>query len=259
MSETTCAPARHRPPPPRPGRCPGHPVHLHPALPRPEAAIDVQASPRPDATRRARSIGRKTRYACCRPCRPSERPLLSSFHGQEATTVQLPSCGFFRARSMSSTPASQYTYYDSNHTGAHPTHIRPPHPTPHQKHRCSPPNCQITTRLGHFLRAPRPKDGTTVGTTITPAITPGGSAIPRHQRLHSTHHHPTTPPPLPPPNPQTPPPHPTHPGGLPPHREFDVALTPYGHRSQAAHPISDHPFTSFTPTNIHPCTGIILL
>ena len=79
--------------------------------------------------------------------------------------------------------------------------------------------------------------------TATPATTPGRSAIPRHQLLYSTHH----PPELrhfcdPPWCPCTPATH-THPWGLHPYRELYIALLPYKHRSQVAHPASDHPFT----------------
>ena len=61
------------------------------------------------------------------------------------------------------------------------TLFSPPPPPP-------PPNCQTTTRLDHFLRARRPKDGTTVSTTVTPAATPVRSATPHHQLLQATHH-----------------------------------------------------------------------
>lgn len=116
------------------------------------------------------------------------------------------------------------------------TFLRPPL-------RCHLPNCQITTRFVLFLRVPRPKDITTVSSTATPATTPGRSAIPRHQLLYSTHH----PPELrhfydPPWCPCTPTTH-THPWGLHPYRELYIALLPYKHRSQVAHPASDHPFT----------------
>ena len=67
-----CTQPRRRPPPRR-GRWPEHPVHRQPAPPRPGAARDAWPSPRPDATRRARSIGRKTRYACSTDRRRSER------------------------------------------------------------------------------------------------------------------------------------------------------------------------------------------
>ena len=218
-------------------------ANTHPATPRAAAARDARGILRTAATRGAGPIRRKTRCACRTDCRPSKP---SHFVGAPWTPW------WRRAKPCRQNRAVRGQ--DVN-LGAVERPVRAPpgmqHHTPialdvnrsHPHHPSPPPNCQITTRLGHFLRAPRPKDGTMVGTTPTSAATPGRSAIPRHQLLHSTHH----PPELrhfydPPWCPCTPTPH-THPGGLHPHRELYVALLPYKYRSQVAHPISSHPLT----------------
>ena len=94
-----------------------------------------------------------------------------------------------------------------------------------------------------------------VGTTPTPAATPGRSAVLRHQLLHSTHHPPTPPPPPPLPHP---PPSlftPTTPLGLRPPTQLNITLQPYEHCFKAAHPIYHH---SFTPHQHSPCSGEML-
>ena len=105
----------------------------------------------------------------------------------------------------------------------------------------------LTTRLGHFLRAPRPADGTEVSTTATPPPHPAdppsratSCCIPPTTLQNSD----TCDPPWCPCTPTT---H-THPWGLHPYRELYIALLPYKHRSQVAHPASDHPFTP----HLHP-------